>query len=155
MKTTTKAIGGVVLAFSLVGAGFYGVQDFTYSDATDAGRIGVITKLSKKGILCKTWEGEMAMQNFSKSGALGSTNEGTDNTFYFSTDSDVIAGQISESMNNGWTVKLGYEQKLFPLAIPLPGMCQRGTEYEVVNVKPMKDVQTQTPMAPVPENPKF
>lgn len=147
MNLKTKLIGAFAGAVAVAGVGFHLIEDYNYSNGA---RQGQITKLSNKGILCKTWEGEAAMINFAHSGARGSTNEGTDNTFYFSVDDDEVAQKIKDSMNNGDLVNLEYEQKLFPLANFI--FCQRRTEYEVTNVIILNNENAvRPPLAPAME----
>ena len=40
-----------------------------------------------------------------------------------------------EAIPPGSSVSLEYVQKLFPLSLPLPFLCYRRTEYEIVGVK--------------------
>jgi hypothetical protein len=88
---------------------------FTYSSGT---RVGYLQKLSKKGWLCRTWEGELAM----------ATVPGTaPQMFDFTVRSDSIAARLQElEQNNGGRVVLHYEQhKKVPLS------CFGETEYFV------------------------
>jgi hypothetical protein len=151
MSTSTKIIAGAVAALLLVLIGFIMVSDYTYSDGM---RKGTVSKLSRKGLLCKTWEGELAMENFSRDGTLGSDNRGTDNTFYFSVDDKRTAELVQNAMREHSVVNLGYEQKLFPMSWAFPGLCQRRTEYEVHEVTPVPGAKPHNaPMAPPPRTP--
>ena len=96
-------------------------------------RIGIIGKLSTKGIACWTNEGQLAMPNFA-SGVLRSGGE-VENTFYFSVPDAEVWKNLRE-ISPGSPVNLEYHQKLFPLAIALPFLCVRRTEYEIVGVVP-------------------
>jgi len=107
-----------------------------------------VSKLSRKGILCKTWEGELGMANYSRDGTLNSDNRGTDNTFYFSVDNRKTAERIQQAMTSNSVVNLSYEQKLFPLSWAFAGACQRRTEYEVHDVQVLGVAPTAAPMAP-------
>ena len=98
-------------------------------------RTGVIDKLSRKGVACWTTEGQLALPNFSKSGTLCAPNENVDNTFYFSVPDADVRKQLDE-IPPGSPVTLEYRQKLFALDLPLPFLCVRRTQYEVVGVKP-------------------
>ncbi len=108
-------------------------------------RTGVIDKLSTKGVLCWTTEGQLALPNFSKSGALGQKNENIDNTFYFSVPNREVRKQI-DSIPPGSPVTLEYHQKLFALDWPLPFLCLRRTQYEIVGVKPAPAYPSTAPM---------
>jgi hypothetical protein len=88
---------------------------YTYSSGD---RAGYIQKISKKGWICKTWEGELAMANL----------PGTmPQIFSFTVRSDSIA-QILEQ-NAGKQVSLTYEQHR-----GVPTSCFGETEYFVTRV---------------------
>jgi hypothetical protein len=140
-----KILAGVIGVLVLVVLVAVVVADYTYSDGM---RQGTVSKLSRKGILCKTWEGELAMANFSKDGTLGTDNRGTDNTFYFSVDNKKTAEKLQKAMTSNSVVNLGYEQKLFPLSWAIPGACQRRTEYEVYDVQVLAVAPGSNVMAP-------
>jgi hypothetical protein len=96
-------------------------------------RTGIIGKLSTKGILCWTNEGQLAMPNFSMpAGRSGNAN--FDNTFYFSVPDPDVQKQL-QALPPGSPVSLQYHQKLFALYLPLPFLCVRRTEYEIVGVR--------------------
>ena len=62
-------------------------------------RTGYIQKLSKKGWLCKTWEGELAMVSMP-----GTMSE----KFYFTVRDDAVAQHVNQTL--GQKVSLNYEQ---------------------------------------------
>ena len=81
-------------------------------------RAGYIQKISKKGWLCKTWEGELAMANL----------PGTmPQIFAFTVRNDSIAQVIEQ--NAGKQVSLTYEQHR-----GVPTSCFGETEYFVTSV---------------------
>jgi hypothetical protein len=81
-------------------------------------RAGYIQKISKKGWLCKTWEGELAMANL----------PGTmPQIFTFTVRSDSIAHVLEQ--NAGKQVSLTYEQHR-----GIPTSCFGETEYFVTRV---------------------
>jgi hypothetical protein len=81
-------------------------------------RAGYIQKISKKGWLCKTWEGELAMANL----------PGTmPQIFTFTVRSDSIAHVIEQ--NAGKQVSLTYQQHR-----GVPTSCFGETEYFVIGV---------------------
>jgi len=81
-------------------------------------RAGYIQKISKKGWLCKTWEGELAMANL----------PGTmPQIFAFTVRNDSIAQVIEQ--NAGKQVSLTYEQHR-----GVPTSCFGDTEYFVTRV---------------------
>ena len=82
-------------------------------------RTGYIQKISKKGWICKTWEGELAM----------TTVPGTaPQIFQFSVRDDATASQIEQTA--GQRVSLTYQQHK-----GVPGSCFGETEYFVTNVR--------------------
>ncbi len=82
-------------------------------------RGGFVQKLSKKGWLCKTWEGELAMANLP-----GTMPE----IFRFTVRNDSIAGEIEKDV--GKRVSLSYEQHR-----GIPTSCFGETEYFVTAVR--------------------
>jgi hypothetical protein len=81
-------------------------------------RAGYVQKISKKGWLCKTWEGELAMANL----------PGTmPQIFTFTVRSDSIAHVLEQ--NAGKQVSLTYEQHR-----GIPTSCFGETEYFVTRV---------------------
>jgi len=89
---------------------------YTYSDGQ---RVGYVQKLSHRGWLCKTWEGELAMVSIP-----GSMPE----IFHFSVRDDSLA-RVIQSLQGG-RVALEYEQKK-----NVPTACFGDTEYHVVGVR--------------------
>lgn len=89
---------------------------WSYSDGE---RSGYVQKLSKKGWLCKTWEGELAMVSIP-----GSMPE----KFHFTVRDRAVAEQINKTV--GRRVSLVYEQHK-----GLPTTCFGDTEYFVTTVK--------------------
>ena len=84
-------------------------------------RAGYVQKISKKGWLCKTWEGELAMANL----------PGTmPQIFPFTVRNDSIAQVIAR--HAGKQVSLSYEQHR-----GVPTSCFGETEYYITGVRPM------------------
>jgi len=82
-------------------------------------RSGYVQKISKKGWLCKTWEGELAM----------ATVPGTaPQIFPFSVRDDAVAHRIEQAA--GQRVALSYEQHK-----GVPSSCFGETEYFVTGVR--------------------
>ena len=92
----------------------------TLSYSYSAGdRAGYAQKLSKRGWLCKTWEGELAMVNLP--GAMPEI-------FRFSVRSDSIANMIEQNL--GKRVTLTYEEHR-----GVPTSCFGETPYYITNVR--------------------
>jgi len=106
-------LGGGALLFALY---TWAAWSFTYSSGD---RAGYVQKFSRKGWVCKTWEGELAMANLP--GAMPQI-------FTFTVRDDAVAEQINRSM--GERVTLHYQQHL-----GLPSTCFGDTSYFVVDVR--------------------
>jgi hypothetical protein len=105
----------VVLMVSSCGLLVRGCGYYEYSEGS---RSGVISKFSKKGIIWKTWEGEMVL------GGLRSTADGAvANVWHFSLDrvkahnEDVgaLAKQINAAKDSGKRIRLEYKQSIISL----------------------------------------
>ena len=82
-------------------------------------RAGFVQKLSKKGWLCKTWEGELALVSLP-----GAAPE----KFNFTVRDDAVAERINKQV--GTRVALVYAQHK-----GLPGTCFGDTDYFVEDIK--------------------
>ncbi|MGO9240113.1 MAG: hypothetical protein ACLQBJ_04810 [Bryobacteraceae bacterium] len=82
-------------------------------------RVGYLQKLSHKGWVCKTWEGELAMVNMP--GAVSQI-------FAFTVPDDAVARAITDAA--GKRVALSYEQHR-----GVPCKCFGETEYFVTGVR--------------------
>jgi len=108
----------------LSGLGFAAYLWFVLSWSFSSGeRAGYVQKLSKKGWLCKTWEGELALVSMP-----GTVAE----KFAFTVRSDEVAGKINESL--GARVALTYEQH-----VGIPTTCYGETQYFVTAVKVVQE----------------
>ena len=101
---------GVLALYTLV------TLKFAYSSGE---RVGYVQKLSRKGWICRTWEGELAM-----SPVPGAPPQ----IFPFSIRDDALAERISQS--EGKKVALHYEQKK-----GVPSKCFGETEYFITQVR--------------------
>ena len=86
-------------------------------------RAGYVQKISKKGWLCKTWEGELAMVNLP--GAMPEI-------FYFTVRDDDVAHDMERLV--GQRVSLTYEQHK-----GVPSTVFGETQYFVIRVSPVAD----------------
>jgi len=113
---------GLLLAGALGLAGWiFLTLHWSYSTGE---RAGYVQKLSKKGWICKTWEGELALITMP-----GTVAE----KFYFTVRDDAIAAEINASLGN--RVSLTYEQH-----IGLPTSCWGETQYFIKKVEKVGDV---------------
>jgi hypothetical protein len=137
-------IFGILLAIVLLIAGyFWAAFSWSYSSGE---RAGWVQKFSRKGWLCKTWEGEMAMVSMP-----GSTSE----KFPFTVWDDSVAEEVNKVM--GKRVSIHYEEK-----VGLPTSCFGDTRHYVTSVKVVEEIPLapgvvvptpqQQPASPAPEN---
>jgi len=113
-------LGGLLLAAVLLFA-LYTWLALTWNFATGE-RAGFVQKLSKKGWLCKTWEGELLMV------AMPGT---TPEKFFFTVREDAVAERINRSMGKRVTVFYAQHKGI-------PTTCFGETEYFVSDVKPLE-----------------
>jgi hypothetical protein len=111
---------GVTVLVALVAGYFATVLSWSYSSGE---RAGWVQKFSRKGWVCKTWEGELALVS-----VPGTTVE----KFPFTVRDEGVAEHINKVM--GQRVSLHYEQK-----IGLPTTCFGETRYYVNGVSAMAD----------------
>ena len=113
---------GLVLVAALIAAYFWIALSWSYSTGE---RAGWVQKFSRKGWVCKTWEGEMAMVSMP-----GSTPE----KFFFTVRDAAAAQDINRLM--GRRLTLHYEQK-----VGLPTTCFGDTRYYVTKVMLVEEIQ--------------
>ena len=112
---------------SLVLIGLVGISAYTWLMLTwsygSGERAGYVQKFSKRGDVCKTWEGELAMVSMP-----GTMSE----KFLFTVREDAVAQKINANL--GKKVALSYDQH-----IGLPTTCFGDTEYFVSGVEVIND----------------
>jgi hypothetical protein len=124
-----RIIGIFFLIVLLLGAAWTWLTlNWSYSEGE---RAGYVQKLSKKGWLCKTWEGEIAMVTMP--GAIPEK-------FAFTVRDDRIADEINTLA--GQRVVLQYQQHKY-----IPFSCFGETEYFVNQVRTIKE---DSPLLPAP-----
>ena len=128
MKKAKKGCSGFILpllfiliALAILG-GLYGlvVWKWSYSDGE---RAGVVQKFSRKGWVCKTWEGELNMVVLP--GAIPEK-------FFFTVWDENVASSINR--NVGKRVALHYTEK-----VGLPTTCFGETRYYINRVAPLTE----------------
>ena len=115
-----KTILAVIVVAPFVAFTFWSVLalNYTYSSGE---RAGYLQKISKRGWICKTWEGELQL-----SAIPGSVPE----KFIFTVQSDSVAALLNK--HNGERVVLNYQQHK-----GVPGSCFGDTEYFVTGIRPV------------------
>ena len=123
-------VGLILLGFIY----FWAVLSWNYSTGE---RAGWVQKLSQKGWICKTWEGELSM--IAMPGAAPEK-------FFFTVREDAVAQSINRLM--GKRVSLHYEEK-----VGLPTSCFGETRYYVTNVTLVEDPHIPATPSVVPAPP--
>jgi hypothetical protein len=121
-------IGLIVVVVLLFGAFTWFTLTWSYAEGE---RAGYIQKFSRKGFLCKTWEGEIAMVTMPGTVA---------DKFAFTVWDDAVAAQINADVAQ--RVALSYKQHKW-----IPSSCFGDTEYFVYRVRV---AEAPAPLAPVP-----
>ena len=135
MKTLLRNfIIALVVLILLMGGWTWLTLHWSYSEGE---RAGYVQKLSKKGWMCKTWEGELALVTMP--GAIPEK-------FTFTVRDDATASRINALA--GERVVLSYQQHKF-----IPTSCFGDTEYFVVDV--VKVRETHSPALPLPNSPQL
>lgn len=107
------------------------VLAWSYSEGE---RAGYVQKLSKRGWLCKTWEGELALVTMP-----GTVAE----KFFFTVRDEAIAKKINQTI--GQRVALEYDQH-----IGIPSSCFGDTQYFIREVRVVADVSPVGAPLPAP-----
>ena len=109
-------LGILVVPAAIVALWTWITLSFAYSTGD---RAGYVQKLSRKGWICKTWEGELAMATIP--GAMPEI-------FKFSVRDDSVAAHLTQTM--GQRVSISYAQHK-----GVPTSCFGETEYYVTDAK--------------------
>jgi hypothetical protein len=117
-KQRIAVVVGLLVAAPVVGLVIWSFVALSFSYSRGE-RAGYVQKLSRRGWVCKTWEGELAQVNMP--GALS-------DMFLFTVRDDAVARRLNESL--GQRVVLTYEQHK-----GVPSSCFGETEYFVVDVR--------------------
>jgi hypothetical protein len=114
-------IGLLVIGLLVIAATFLSTQ-MAYSEGD---RAGVVSKLSKKGYVFKTHEGELNV------GAQGQVGNMSNNLWQFTIagGDDKLTKEIEDAMTSGKRVKLHYEQRYMKFS------WMGDTEYFVTKVE--------------------
>jgi hypothetical protein len=120
-----RLIIALLVVIALVWLYFWAALRWSYSSGE---RAGWVQKISNKGWVCKTWEGELALVSLP-----GSAPE----KFSFTVRDEAVAQQITQVM--GKRVSLHYEQK-----VGLPTECFGETRYYITKVTVSDEIPLAT-----------
>jgi len=127
--TLKRILLSLLLLVVLVALYFTAALKWSYSSGE---RAGWIQKLSNKGWICKTWEGELALVS------LPGTS--TVEKFIFTINDENVAAELSKAM--GRRVTLHYEEK-----VGLPTSCFGDTRYFVTRFTLASEMSNSPGMA--------
>lgn len=119
MQKAIKVLFGLMLlALVLFALYVWAMLSWSYSSGE---RAGLVQKISQKGWICKTWEGELIMVSMPGTQA---------EKFYFTVRDAALAKRITDA--TGSRVKLVYEEH-----IGVPSTCFGDTGYYVKDILPL------------------
>jgi hypothetical protein len=128
-KLLLGLIALIVIVFCVIALYTWAALRISYSEGD---RAGYVQKFSRKGWLCKTWEGELAMVNLP-----GTMPE----VFAFTVRDDGVAARLNETL--GQRVVITYEEHR-----GIPTQCFGETGYFVTGVRALEGVTPAAPPAP-------
>jgi prepilin-type N-terminal cleavage/methylation domain-containing protein len=118
----------IFIFLSVIGGGLISLFGGAFPHYSDGSRAGTVYKISNKGMIFKSYEGEMNLGGM----AADANGQMTVNTFRFSAKDPTIVKQIEAAANSGQRVTLHYNQYLIkPITID--------TEYVINKVETIED----------------
>jgi len=117
-KLLAYAAASLVAVIALALLYVWAILAYAYSDGE---RAGYVQKFSRRGWVCKTWEGDLALVNLPGQPA---------EIFPFTVRDDVVAAKINALV--GRRVALKYVQH-----VGIPSKCFGDTEYFVTDIRPV------------------
>lgn len=98
---------------------------------SNGSRVGTVNKFSYKGLVMKSWEGEMNMGGFRNQTDSNGNTAVVANVFRFNVQSPEVVKKVQDAMTTGARVELVYRQwALSPMS--------QESDYTVIDVKPAK-----------------
>jgi hypothetical protein len=122
-------LGLIVVVCGVLALYLWAALHISYSEGD---RAGYVQKFSRKGWICKTWEGELAMVNLP--GAMPEI-------FAFTVRDDAVAARVNATL--GQRVALTYEEHR-----GIPTRCFGETGYFVTGVRPLEGAAVPAPVQP-------
>lgn len=86
-----------------------------FGSYSDGYRIGTVIKLSKKGYVFKTYEGQLNLEFFPAASQAAKPNNTQSNIWEFSVGEKSVADAIERANDHGKRVKLYYDEKYYRL----------------------------------------
>lgn len=95
-----------IILLLLIGAGAF----ILFANYSEGVRSGVLMKISKKGVIFKTHEGQLNIGGFDQTNDIGVSN-----VWEFSVMDEAVLEEIESAMDNSQRVKLYYKEKYITL----------------------------------------
>lgn len=114
-----------VILLLLIGFGAF----MFFANYSEGVRSGVLMKISKKGVVFKTHEGQLNIGGFDQTSDIGVSN-----VWEFSVRNDEVLQELEAAMDNSQRVKLYYNEKY--MILPWRG----DTKYFVVEVEELGEL---------------
>ena len=131
-KVLSRLIFLLIIAALLVALYTWITLSYVYADGS---RAGFLQKFSKRGWICKTWEGELVTGSM-----LGNQEK-----FSFSVRDEELAKLVAAQI--GKRVEIEYHQH-----VGVPTTCFAETEYFVKNIRGVPDLPNELLQRPLPNN---
>lgn len=128
IRNWSIGIGTLLLLLAIAGGSYY-----LFGSYSTGFRSGQVMKISKKGVIVKTWEGQLNM-----GGIMGGNEGDLTNVWEFSVRDDAVIRDLEAAVDRGERVKLYYREKF--VRISLLG----DTKYFVTKVAPVDSGTEET-----------
>ncbi|TAL40060.1 MAG: hypothetical protein EPN97_00975 [Alphaproteobacteria bacterium] len=131
------SIKKLAIAFTAAAAILGGTGLYTYNMAykySEGARTGTVFKLSEKGSLCKTWEGQMMTDGYGRVEGQGNTA-----SFEFTVMDKDLLPKIKEAERTGERVELEYRQAKWTWS------CLQESEYVATGINKVDGQGHSTP----------
>lgn len=135
-KKSLTCLGAVILGLATTIGGCVGgceyLNNYEYSHGA---RTGMVNKMSKKGLIWKTYEGQMALEGITSSGSYAGANVwdfSLDRQARHGENIDELARSLNDALDSGEKVKVKY------IEIIKPWPWRGSTGYFIQDVQAMK-----------------
>jgi hypothetical protein len=103
MRSFKLIVAGIILLLLAVGS------FFVFGNYSDGYRAGRVMKVTNKGYIFKTYEGQLNTGGVENNGPDG----GSSNVWNFSITDEKVIEDINAAVDNGYSVKLYYHEKYY------------------------------------------
>lgn len=86
-----------------------------WANYSDGYRIGTVIKLAKRGVVFKTYEGQLNLEFFPSGAKTNKKDDSQSNIWNFSVSNKSVAAEIETANDKGKRVKVYYDEKYYRL----------------------------------------